>query len=253
MNTIPRANVVTVALLFLVCVALGLTGIVRLRGRAAQTQCRGNLRVIGVSVIHYHEDRRCYPPGTMPWRGLPPEDRYSWLAALLPYIESPPWDRTPFQPPWDTGEEGTCEVPLFLCPSHPGRSLYRKTFGLTHYVGIAGVGPDAATLTAGDARAGFFGYDRQITSKDIRHGLAETLVAVEVASAPGPWAAGGPATVRGLDPTGSPYVGRSGQFGSWHHECATHAVFADGSVRPFGPGVAPQAFEALATLGGGDE
>jgi hypothetical protein len=131
---------------------------------------------------------------------------------------------------------------------------------LTHYVGIAGVGAHAADLPANDPRAGFFGYSRTIKLQDITDGTSYTLVAIETASDNGPWAAGGAATVRGLDPANQPYIGNGRQFGLIHFagtilvrpSAGANAALADGSVRFLSASISAPTLEALATFGGGD-
>ena len=81
--------------------------------------------------------------------------------------------------------------------------------GVTHYVGIAGVGEEAAQLPTDHPRAGIFGYDRKVSHENIKDGLSLTMTVVETATANGPWTAGGRATVRGLDPNDPPYLGKS--------------------------------------------
>ena len=98
-------------------------------------------------------------------------------------------------------------------------------------------------------RAGVFGYDRQTREADIKDGASETMMLAETTSANGPWTAGGPATVRGLDPRRPPYLGPGQQFGGAHRGGATVA-FADGSVRFIGESIEPSIFEALATVAG---
>ena len=44
---------------------------------------------------------------------------------------------------------------------------------MTHYVGVAGVGPDAGRLPADDPRAGVFGYGRQTRLEDITAGSSQ--------------------------------------------------------------------------------
>jgi prepilin-type processing-associated H-X9-DG protein len=76
-------------------------------------------------------------------------------------------------------------------------------------------------------------------------------MAIETNAANGPWLAGGPATVRGFDPGGPPYLGFNGQFGSFHRN-GSEALFADGSVRFLSDTVDPKVFAALATIAGGE-
>ena len=57
----------------------------------------------------------------------------------------------------------------------------------------------------------------------------------------GSWLQGGPATVRGLDPTNVPYIGRGRQFGGLHDNVAVIAM-ANGSVRVVSESIAPKVF-----------
>ena len=77
----------------------------------------------------------------------------------------------------------------------------------------------------------------------------------------GPWTAGGRATIRGVEPDGAPYLGEGGQFASFHRgggsfSCSqpivTTVAFVDGSVRGLTTSIAPEVFEALATIAGGE-
>jgi hypothetical protein len=76
---------------------------------------------------------------------------------------------------------------------------------------------------------------------------------IETATANGPWAAGGPATVRGLKLQGASYLGRNGQFGSEHRSGSSKALFVDASVRTLSASLDPSVFEALATIAGREE
>ena len=122
----------------------------------------------------------------------------------------------------------------------------------TSYVGIAGLGTDAALLPKSDPRAGVFGYDRETALADITDGPANTLMVAETARAIGSWFQGGPATVRGLDPAQKPYVGKGRQFGGLH-EGGAWVAMADGTVRRVSDSVDPKVFEALSTMAGGEK
>ena len=101
-------------------------------------------------------------------------------------------------------------------------------YPLTHYVGVAGVGDDAAQLPADDPRAGVFGYGRQTRSQDLARGGANTIAVLGVQDQCGPWAQGGRATVRPL--TRQPYVNGPDGFGSGQADGMVVGM-ADGSVR----------------------
>ena len=122
----------------------------------------------------------------------------------------------------------------------------------TNYIGIAGIGKDAPILPKGDPRCGVFGFDRRTTLADITDGAANTLMIVESGRATGSWLQGGFATVRGLDPANTPYLGPNRQFGGLHQGGAWIAT-ADGSVRWVRDSIDPRVFEALSTIAGGEK
>jgi hypothetical protein len=227
------------------------------------------LHFIAIGLCNYQDTFNCFPPGTIANPALPPEKRLSWYVATWGYVgdgqlgldidRSKAWDtegnvepRIRFHDYEGQGqewEEPLGHFPEWLCPANPNRAPEGRP-GLTHYVGVAGVGPDAADRPGYDTAAGVFGYDRQTRLEDIKDGASSTLLLIETATANGPWTAGGPATVRGLEPGKFPYLGPDGQFRSRHLPRVTHAAFADGSVRPLAESVSPDVLEALATIAG---
>ena len=184
--------------------------------------------------------------------------------ALLPYLEQ---DTLYKQFDTDQGWNADANQPAarqmvkaFLCPANP-RLASAGEPALTHYVGVAGLGRDAATLPATDRKAGFFGYDRAIGPRDIKDGTSNTLMVIETSADNGPWAAGGRATVRGADPDEAPYVGKGRPFGTVHYaprfvgtgQALANAVLADGSFRCLPESTSARTFEAVTTIAGGEE
>jgi prepilin-type processing-associated H-X9-DG protein len=235
------AGLVLGAVVTLICV-IGVPAMVLLLVQEYNLRagCTNNLRQIGesIQVYHNHNDKT-FPPGTVPNPSLKPEQRLSWEAAILPWlVESGParkkWEKVAgaiaFKESWDAPANANLRhnVALFLCPVF-AHELSPEQVGLSSYLGIAGVGRDAATLPLDDANAGFFGYDRVLHPSDITGSLAATMVAIETGQENGPWAAGGPATVRGIDSNCDRYVGKGAPFGGLHREGA-NVLWADGSV-----------------------
>jgi prepilin-type processing-associated H-X9-DG protein len=230
---------------------------------AQRDACRSNLLQIGLGLVQYSTQNNSFPAGTIVNDRLPPERRLSWLVAVWSFIEqwfwllapSEPWDAATNRPTRGRGVEGKPQavgrLPLLTCPAAAGAADEHMP-GWTWYVGVAGVGRDAPELPDGHARAGVFGYDRRTRVADIKDGVSTTMMLAETASANGPWTAGGPATVRGLDPGRLPYVGRGRQFGGTHRG-GVNVAFADGSVRFLSESIDPKVFEALATIAGGEK
>jgi hypothetical protein len=97
-----------------------------------------------------------------------------------------------------------------------------------------------------------FGYDRKTTVADIKDGTSTTMMLAESGRVVGSWLQGGPATVRGLDPTNARYIGPGRQFGGLHEGTAVIAM-ADGSIRVVTESIDPKVFEAMSTIAGGEK
>ena len=225
------------------------------REKAHAAECTENLRRMGFGLKYHDEDFKAFPQGTVPNDALPPERRLSWVTMILPYMEpdAPPDDkstarrvnrekqvfqRLDFGRAWDDDanrEAVDTRLRFCLCPSWSDTSGQKSA--PTSFVGIAGVGRDAASipdfhpplLRPMDPNAGIFGYDRATRPSDITAGLGYTMMVVETMSDIGPWAQGGPATVRGINPADNPPVGYDQAFGGLHPG-VVHVLYADGHV-----------------------
>jgi prepilin-type processing-associated H-X9-DG protein len=231
-------------------------------------QCQNNLKQIGMAIALYSDTYREIPRITA-WKltqgkqlNLALDQQASWLYEVSPFVEArmdPKFQIDSTQPidAEDNRYVVDSKFLVFLCPvnSNTGPSE-----NFTHYVGITGVGDDAAMFPLSNPRCGFFGYHRKTTFRDIKDGVSNTLAAVETMTDNGPWAVGGHGTARGLDLEGTDYLGETGQFNSRHHErlpyrsfLGTNVCFGDGHVRNLSGDVSPTVFEALATIAGDEE
>jgi hypothetical protein len=259
-------SIIALAAGLLVCVAdligLGTVLVFKLRLNAARTECENHLRIIGETAGMYFDEHRTYPPGTTANASLKPSERLSWHVSLLPYyldvdIQQRKIDKErssyyPVQQGIDRAKAWSDEanraatsstIRAFQCPGD-------RHFGednRTAYVGIAGLGANAAELPLTDPHCGFFGYNRTITKDDVVAGLSYTMMATETAWQNGPWAQGGFATVRGLDPADQPYTGVGRPFGGLHPGIV-NILYADGGVRPFRDDAPSEQFAQMATL-----
>src|SRR5262249_30460016 len=157
----------------------------------------------------------------------------SWMTEIYPdYYEghsllnrAKAWDDKENWPPRyrdlyksvsDVFEVRLTMAEVEFCRCHAETDRTGKYWGTeTSFVGVGGLGESASELPVSDPRAGFFGYDRLISSKDITDGTSNTIAVAEVLDG-GPWTRGGHATVRGLVPGERPYLGNGGQFTSLH-------------------------------------
>jgi hypothetical protein len=240
------ANTLVIVLLVAIVGALILVCVMKVREAANRSACMNNLRQLGLAMANYEGTfKGCYPLAAMPNTNLPPEKRLSWLVVLMPFIEADPtYYRMEKEKCWDAEENRFAALSafkVFQCPGYPSGSPV-STLWPTHYLGIAGVGEDAASLPAGDARAGFFGYERTLCKQELPRGESQTAMIAETSAAQGAWTAAGAPTVRGFDPIRA-------RFGGNHpHGC--QVVFADASLRFIEATVGDDEWAAIAVLAG---
>jgi hypothetical protein len=242
-----------VALLLLLLGGVVITGTAKVSEAAERIQCANNLKAIGISYLGYKDSYGGhFPRATEPNATLPPERRLSWLVSIGPFVESTDiFVRLDRGKGWDADENrylGLTVWKVFQCPGFADQPP-ASTMVPTPYIGIAGFGPDAATLPQANHRAGFFGYERKLFHADIESHTSTLLLVIESARVRDAWTTGGPATVRGLAPDDPPYIGTGRQFGGTHRRSA-NSLFADASVRLLADSVDPRVLEAMATIKG---
>lgn len=264
-----RAGAMVLTLLLAFVIATVASVVNRIREAQLAVDCANNLKDLAMMIANYETSYKSFPRGSVLNTQLPPEKRLSWEVEVIlfgwwtggggddPWVprwdKSKAWDAVANWPVMEHNLTGATRICVgyenFVCPADRDLSNTTKRF-LTNYVGIAGIGQDAAELAPDNARAGFFGYDRLITPKHLKDGAESTIIISETTQRIGHWMEGGPATVRGL--VGKDYLGSDGQFSS-RHRGLTNFAFADSSVRRFSASIAPEILEALATIAGGEQ
>jgi type II secretory pathway pseudopilin PulG len=234
-----------------IAVAILLPAVQAAREAARRTQSRNNMKQIMLALHNYHDVNMAFPAGTHPNKNLKPEKRLSWLADILPFVEQDSLQKQiDFSKAWDdpaNREAVAAPLNIFLNPSAVQNA--KNTYGVTDYVGLAGLGADGPNLPVTSPKAGCFAYNRVTRIQDITDGTSNTAMISESSKYAGAWAAGGRPTIRSL--TAQPYINGPDGLGDSHPGGCLIGL-ADGSVRFFSDKVDPKLMEAIVTINGGE-
>ena len=214
------------------------------REAARRMSCSNNLKQIGLALHNYHDIYKQFPPATIGPYNVPRERQFSWIVALLPYLEQQsmyeafrldlPWDH-----PHNAGVLQMYRPPIF-CPSDASTEKTQEGYARTSYVAVTG-----SNYADGPGRPdGVIGVDRGLALREITDGTRNTIMVAEVTDG-GPWFAGGSGTARRIDS----WI----QNRAWsQHGGGGNVVLADASVQFLSATTDAQSLRALATARGGE-
>lgn len=160
------ASVVIVGLIVLVLIALMLPAVQPVREASPRTNCRNNLRQIGLALHNYHDAHGSFPPAwTTDANGRP---LLSWRVLLLPFLdEAPLYAEFDLTEPWDGphNRELLQRIPSpYVCPS----SVTEEKRGETATSYVAVIGEETAWPGASPTRY-----------PDFRDGTSDSVIVIE--------------------------------------------------------------------------
>lgn len=247
-------------IIVVVLIALGVgmfvPAILRDRAAADRARCMEHLRRLAVQGIgDVVKSSKAFPAGTVVVPALLPERRLNWIAPLLLTLgrddlrqkldTTVGWDMPPNQ------AVSQIQFVLTQCPAASPANA-PQGFAPLSYVGCGGVGLNAATFQPDQPGAGIFRFDAPTPETAVKDGLSNCMLLMETSDRPGPWLAGGPASVRSLDPAAEIYIGIGFAFGG-NHPNGANIAFADGSVRFIDSSIQPVIFRQLAAIADGSQ
>jgi prepilin-type N-terminal cleavage/methylation domain-containing protein len=196
----PRQAFTLIELLVVIAIIGVLLGLLlpavqRVREAANQTQCRNNLKQIGIALQSYHENQRSFPSAYL--YTPPPESKagpfaldtapgWGWASLLLPYLDQDPLAKTidlkfgVHESKYDSLRETPLKV--FVCPSDPEtgvfvvRDPWQKALcraATNSYAACYGRWAPIGELP--DEGTGLFFRNSKIRIADIRDGTSHTI------------------------------------------------------------------------------
>jgi prepilin-type N-terminal cleavage/methylation domain-containing protein len=165
-------------------VALLLPAVQNAREAARRTQCRNNLKQLGLALHNYHDQCNRLPPGVIRRVSAACPDplascgadtsNVSWRAHLLPMLDQGPlFAKINFQQePWSILPNSELEqavVPGFVCPSDPNGNRGGAT-APTSYVGSMG-----SSDILSDCTSSIFCLNSGVRFRDVVDGLSNTM------------------------------------------------------------------------------
>lgn len=192
-----------------VLIALLLPAVQQAREAARRSQCKNNLKQMGLALHNYNDTHRSFPFGTRHSLGTAP----NWKVPLFPFVDQAVvynkliftdgfHGQTGAVPAVATTNNQLVLAPLFLnlfdCPSSTlddrSGSNNQLLYQVACYVGIAGAYPDPAARTTGYlcestqygsnqyARTGLLTYNEVVTVAQCTDGLSNTVAIGEQAA-----------------------------------------------------------------------
>ena len=174
-----------------VLVAVLLPAVQQAREAARRTQCKNNLKQLGVAMNNYHETTAAFPPFFSSRRGNPAriadlDKGANWLVFLLPYLDRQNlYDTWDFDIPAAENAARSQEIPVLQCPTdvnasnrpcnYAGGGWARGTYGLNVSPCNFGVGNNP-----NPAAAGMGGVNLSVTFRDITDGASNTVLVDEL-------------------------------------------------------------------------
>ncbi|MBC8116445.1 MAG: DUF1559 domain-containing protein [Candidatus Saccharimonas sp.] len=211
-----------------ILLALLLPAVQQAREAARRTQCKNNLKQIGLALHNYHDTFNKFPAAHL--NDLQDQPKLSWRVSILPYIDQPQiFNSYAFNDAWDSPSNSMLLNPMprtYACPSHSAPGSINTCY---------------ATFTGDNT---VLGAGKCVSLRDVTDGTSNTLMIVEACRLNIPWM-----KPQDIDAATFTRIGDPNGVSSFHTGGA-HVLMADGSVRFVSVNVDPNVVKALITHNG---
>ena len=209
--------------------ALLMPAVQQAREAARRTQCKNNLKLIGLAMHNYHDTFLLFPAAHLnDQQGQP---KLSWRVSILPYVDQAPmFNMYNFNEAWDGPSNSRFLNPapqVYVCPSYP------STGPNTCYAAITG---DHTVLGAGKC----------VSIREVTDGTSNTLMVVEACQLNIPWLKPQDIDAATVTRFGDPNGPNSKHLGG------VHVLMTDGAVRFVSLTASPDLLKVLITRDGGE-
>ncbi len=245
-----------------VLIALLLPAVQQAREAARRSQCKNNLKQMGIALHNYHDTHGVLPPGYIdidPLANTLNQNMLGWGTFILPFVDQGPLYNVISQSgactaAWPTvsamtTSSGTVPTPYaktvlqtFICPTDPTAAINTKVYSYakSNYTGVGGSGYRSSSPTA--PPSGTFYDNSRVSLKNVTDGSSNTAMIGERGSAgskSGTIWVGNPSDAwyytQCAVMTNSDYYSINEPAGSWNftssHTGGAHFLFGDGAVR----------------------
>jgi prepilin-type N-terminal cleavage/methylation domain-containing protein/prepilin-type processing-associated H-X9-DG protein len=273
-----------------VLVSLILPAVQRAREAARQTQCKNNMKQLGVALHSYHDMAKSFPPG---WVGATPGighdifgmNGFGWGAFLLPQLDQGPlykkfnFSKMINDNATPTSNESLLQttLPVFICPSDPDFGDWIITHAVTghnlalvasaNYIGIYGINDFTCGPGFQCKDTGPLFQNSAVKFADITDGASNSVISVERRNnalnvwygnnVRATWSGVVPEAVDVLETylselDDAPQNELDAEDGSSYHGKSAHFLFCDGRVKLLSGHLDLRIVRSLGTIKGGE-